>query len=193
MPRWAQWKRRSTLQGSTLAASKAYDKRTLHTTIKSRTWQQKAASVDQYSIVMCIIGSRLINSGSTLINLDQATPFFSVFRPSSLTDYIKMVFFNEFNHWKSGKNLVKYVLLNSILYFSLGKWAKLQSVGQNTEKIKSMIDRGGATCWNNNHFEHPIVLNAPWDDGRTDGWTDGRYQTYYLPCFAVDKNTFSPP
>ncbi len=25
--------------------------------------------------------------------------------------------------------------------------------------------------------------------GRTDGQTDGRYQTYYLPCFAVDNNT----
>ncbi len=25
-------------------------------------------------------------------------------------------------------------------------------------------------------------------DGGTDGQTDGRYQTYNLPCFAVDKN-----
>ncbi len=24
-------------------------------------------------------------------------------------------------------------------------------------------------------------------DGRTDGQTDGRYQTYYIPSFAVDN------
>ncbi len=23
---------------------------------------------------------------------------------------------------------------------------------------------------------------------QTNGRTDGRYQTYYLPCFAIDKN-----
>ena len=28
-----------------------------------------------------------------------------------------------------------------------------------------------------------IALNCP----QTDGWTDGRYQVHYLPCFAVDK------
>ncbi len=30
--------------------------------------------------------------------------------------------------------------------------------------IKSMIDHDGATCRNNNHFEHPTILNAPWDE-----------------------------
>ena len=29
-------------------------------------------------------------------------------------------------------------------------------------------------------------------DGRTDRQTNGRYQTYYLPCFAVDKETTPP-
>ncbi len=28
-------------------------------------------------------------------------------------------------------------------------------------------------------------------DGQTDGQTDRRYQTYYLPCFAVDNNEAS--
>ncbi len=28
-------------------------------------------------------------------------------------------------------------------------------------------------------------------DRRMDRQTDGRYQTYYLPCFAVDKKTCS--
>ena len=26
-----------------------------------------------------------------------------------------------------------------------------------------MINRDGATCQNNNHFEHPTILKAPWD------------------------------
>ena len=28
-------------------------------------------------------------------------------------------------------------------------------------------------------------------DKHTNGQTDGHYQMYYLPCFAVDKNVFS--
>ncbi len=24
-------------------------------------------------------------------------------------------------------------------------------------------------------------------EGQTDGWTDRRYRTYYLPCFAIDN------
>ena len=79
-----------------------------------------------------------------------------------------------------------------------------------------MINRDGTTCRNNNHFEHPTILNAPWDEhsmmffksvadlcftgpfavlGKAKyqyrplhASTDGRYQTYYLPCF-VDKHT----
>ena len=31
-------------------------------------------------------------------------------------------------------------------------------------KIKSVIDRDGATCQNNNHFERPTILNAPCDE-----------------------------
>ena len=31
-------------------------------------------------------------------------------------------------------------------------------------KIKSVIDRVSATCWNNNYFERPTILNAPWDE-----------------------------
>ena len=61
--------------------------------------------------------------------------------------------------------------------------------------IKSVIDRDGATCRNNNHFERPTILYAPWDehkqessDRQTDRQTNGRYQTYNFPCFAVDKN-----
>ncbi len=40
----------------------------------------------------------------------------------------------------------------------------------------------------------PIALNCTRQsrdgrtDGRTDRWTDGRYQVHYLPRFAVDKN-----
>ncbi len=30
--------------------------------------------------------------------------------------------------------------------------------------IKSVIDRDGATCRNNNHFERPTILNAPCDE-----------------------------
>ncbi len=30
--------------------------------------------------------------------------------------------------------------------------------------IKSVIDRNGAACWNNNHFERPTILNPPWDE-----------------------------
>ena len=30
--------------------------------------------------------------------------------------------------------------------------------------IKSVIDRGGATGPNNNHFDRPTILNAPWDE-----------------------------
>ena len=30
--------------------------------------------------------------------------------------------------------------------------------------IKSVIDRDDATCQNNNHFERPTILNAPWDE-----------------------------
>ena len=72
-----------------------------------------------------------------------------------------------------------------------------------TINIKSVIDRDGATCRNNNHFDRPTILNAPWDEHsmmfltsisnkqavwQTNGRTDGRmYQTYYLPCFAVDN------
>ena len=67
-------------------------------------------------------------------------------------------------------------------------------------KIKSVINRDGATCQNNNYFECPTILNAPWDehsmmvfksvaitDRHMGGRADGRYQTYYLPCFAVDE------
>ncbi len=31
------------------------------------------------------------------------------------------------------------------------------------------------------------MLERPQTDGQTDGRTDRRYQTYYLPCFAVDN------
>ncbi len=30
--------------------------------------------------------------------------------------------------------------------------------------IKSVINRVCATCQNNNHFEYPTILNAPWDE-----------------------------
>ncbi len=39
----------------------------------------------------------------------------------------------------------------------------LSQVELNPSKIKSVIDRGGATCQNSNHFERPTILNAPWD------------------------------
>ncbi len=32
---------------------------------------------------------------------------------------------------------------------------------QLSKKTKSVIDRDGATCRNNNHFERPTILNAP--------------------------------
>ncbi len=42
-------------------------------------------------------------------------------------------------------------------------------------------------------FWTPLEINTRESiHGQTDGWmdgqTDGRYQTYYLPCFAVDNN-----
>ncbi len=52
--------------------------------------------------------------------------------------------------------------------------------------IKSVIDRDGATCRNNNHFERPNTQT----DRQTDKQTNGRYQTHYLPCLAADKNSF---
>ncbi len=32
------------------------------------------------------------------------------------------------------------------------------------DTIKSVIDRDGATCRNNNNFECPTILNAPWEE-----------------------------
>ncbi len=54
---------------------------------------------------------------------------------------------------------------------------------ENPYWIKSVINRDGATCRNNNHFERPSILNR-----QTDRQTNGRYQTHYLPCFAVDND-----
>ncbi len=36
-----------------------------------------------------------------------------------------------------------------------------QTHGYSLTHIKSVIDCDGATCRNNNHFEHPTMLNAP--------------------------------
>ncbi len=43
--------------------------------------------------------------------------------------------------------------------------AKIASLGELSSQypIKSVIDRNGATCRNNNHFERPTILNAPRD------------------------------
>ena len=38
-------------------------------------------------------------------------------------------------------------------------------------KIKLVIDRDGATCRNNNHFERPTILNAPSDEHSNIGQT----------------------
>ena len=51
------------------------------------------------------------------------------------------------------------------------------------KKIKSVIDRDGATCRNSNRLDTPL------DEHSIMFLRDGpNYQTYYLPCFAVDKN-----
>ncbi len=55
------------------------------------------------------------------------------------------------------------------------KFRKHNSAPYTSIKIKSLIDRDGATCRNNNQFECPTILNDPWDeqtDKRTDGRTD---------------------
>ena len=74
--------------------------------------------------------------------------------------------------------------------------------------IKRVIDCDGATCWNDKNaqpFWTLLEMNSLWcfltffsgdretgrrTDGQTDRQMDVRYQTYYLPCFAVDKNRY---
>ena len=54
--------------------------------------------------------------------------------------------------------------------------------------IKSVIDRNGATCRNNNHlFWTPNHFEWSLRWTLYDRHMDGRYQTCYLPFFAVDK------
>ena len=79
----------------------------------------------------------------------------------------------------------------------------IQTVPDPLRKIKSVIDRDGATCRNSNWLQthtHKhlglIMVNVhgfvrALTEERTDRWTDGRYQTYYLPCFVFNKNDAS--
>ena len=50
-------------------------------------------------------------------------------------------------------------------------------------QIKSVIDRNGATCRNNNHFEHATILNAPLDAHSR------RAQTYTPTNTPTNKHT----
>ena len=115
-------------------------------------------------------------------------------------------------HWVD--HHIQTITLRWVLRWPLNVWqtpARLNHIICSVLTIKSMIDRDGATCRNNNHFERPAILNAPWDEHstmfsksvaelcsyrrartntQTRRQTNGRYQTYYFPCFAVDKYNF---
>ena len=73
-------------------------------------------------------------------------------------------------------------------------WGSVRWHGLNPRSIhiKSVIDRDGATCRNSNWLQtHKdlglIMVKQESSDKHTDTQTNGRYQTYYLPCFAVDN------
>ena len=81
---------------------------------------------------------------------------------------INTVFRCVFSIW----NLLEYALRMRIIINITGLILQEQSIctfmtdppWHSVIAIKSMIDCDGATCRNNNHFECPTVLNAPWDD-----------------------------
>ncbi len=86
-----------------------------------------------------------------------------------------------------------------VLLLHLASWALISITSWciNTVKIHILgqLDTvGPVVSWFEQTLLLPLLLNVFKEervDTLTDGWTDRRYQTYYIPAFAVDKATLS--
>ena len=73
--------------------------------------------------------------------------------------------------------------------FNGGQFPALSIPSTNTLKSYKQLKAPDRCTQLFDHERYLITDRRAHTDKHTNGRTDGRYQTYYLPCFAVDNDS----